>query len=525
MIELSRDCQKPRERNQRSDMIRRSITQSDSTSTSEYINRRSSPETAKESSGHHDHDSMILDTFPFNLPIDERLGMLRRYFVCLSRALRYLHQDDVRHKDIKPENILIDQSGNVVLTDFGISRKFPKQESHAMNNEWKFTRKYASPEIMSGRKVYRDDPSDVFSFGCVFVEMATLLLGKGLRDLSDHYTTQIEASRREDAYYCNLDRLYSWIEDLRAPPKTTSLEKLQLQLQLQDEKMHGQKVAYNLDQQLVEALKHIRLMLFRDPIKRPKSVDLWNCFTNVSPDLCRDCDPRHKEMWEPSDRQKEDSQSGLANRRSIFEEDSQNDNNETLSNTKFLSVQQPGGPFSRPSPPNMAIKAAVRGEERARSRPSSPRNNVTSSPASSKSMLKREMGAPNPQTRSSSVKSVHGQMLYDRGTDALYKTVTQQEQKVLGSSVEGHSLQAITNNIGNPHSEVKVPSPRHSGHHILPEQTATQPATQPLPQIREEMDSPAPRDTPSPETPIIGYDLKRSFPFRAEFGSIRGIIL
>lgn len=63
-------------------------------------------------------------TWPFRRVLNEQLQMLRRYFLCLCTAVAYLHRSNLRHKDIKPENIIIDFDGNVVIMDFGISTKF-----------------------------------------------------------------------------------------------------------------------------------------------------------------------------------------------------------------------------------------------------------------------------------------------------------------------------------------------------------------------------------------------------------------
>jgi serine/threonine protein kinase len=143
----------------------------------------------------HDYE----EDFPLNLTFAEKVDHLRRYFVCLSQALSYIHESDVRHKDVKPANVLIDSSGSVILTDFGISRRFAKSTSHVTNDKWEWTRKYASPEIMKGKKVPRDDSSDVFSLGCVFLEMATLILEK------DHDEFRAFYGRNGDAYYSNLE--------------------------------------------------------------------------------------------------------------------------------------------------------------------------------------------------------------------------------------------------------------------------------------------------------------------------------
>ena len=271
------------------------------------------PEQAKSGKLGKTHQRNENIALPLKLSFQQKSNTLRGFFVCLSEALKYLHESDVRHKDIKPENILIDKSGSVILTDFGISRRFAKGRSHVTNNEWKFTRKYACPEIMKGKRVPRDDPSDVFSLGCVFLEMATLLLGRNLNNFSEHYTTAINDSAKEEAYYCNLPKVYSWIDYLKQSQasRPVPLEPLL------NARVERQDFGSDLDGRMIGALTHIRRMLDENPLKRPRSQNLWECFQHVSLEKCQDCDPRHKERWQPSRKQQQNSKTGLNHRRSL----------------------------------------------------------------------------------------------------------------------------------------------------------------------------------------------------------------
>ncbi|KAK3292717.1 kinase-like domain-containing protein [Chaetomium fimeti] len=111
------------------------------------------------------------------------LPHLHTYFGCLAQAVAYLHRQSVRvrHKDIKPDNIVIDDFGLPVLTDFGLSKHFEKgQDSVGPTPK---TLKYADPEAMHEDR--RDERSDIFSLGCVFLEMATVLLGQPAKFAED----------------------------------------------------------------------------------------------------------------------------------------------------------------------------------------------------------------------------------------------------------------------------------------------------------------------------------------------------
>lgn len=89
-------------------------------------------------------------------------------FGCLADGLAYLRHRQIRHKDIKPRNILIHQ-GRVLYTDFGLSLDYSLRDNSVSSGPAAMTRRYAAPEVIESRP--RDSSSDIFSLGCVFVEM------------------------------------------------------------------------------------------------------------------------------------------------------------------------------------------------------------------------------------------------------------------------------------------------------------------------------------------------------------------
>ena len=86
----------------------------------------------------------------------------------------YLHENKVVHKDIKGANILVDGDGTVKLADFGCSSQFEKTLSNFntfLANSLQGSIPWMAPEVVKETGYGRR--SDIWSFGCTILEMAT----------------------------------------------------------------------------------------------------------------------------------------------------------------------------------------------------------------------------------------------------------------------------------------------------------------------------------------------------------------
>lgn len=104
------------------------------------------------------------------IPEDEAVGIV----VDVLEALKYSHAQGIIHRDIKPGNIMITDSGQVKVMDFGIARALDDIGA-TMTNTWNVvgTAQYLSPEQATGE--YADARSDIYSVGCLMYE---LLVGR-----------------------------------------------------------------------------------------------------------------------------------------------------------------------------------------------------------------------------------------------------------------------------------------------------------------------------------------------------------
>ncbi|KAJ1699767.1 hypothetical protein LUZ63_008279 [Rhynchospora breviuscula] len=108
---------------------------------------------------------------------DERMNIA----IGAARGLAYLHsgcQPKILHCDIKPENILLDDEGQVKIADFGMAKLLTPEQS-GLFTTMRGTRGYLAPEWLANTAI--SDRTDVYSFGMVLLELV-----RGMKNRSEH---------------------------------------------------------------------------------------------------------------------------------------------------------------------------------------------------------------------------------------------------------------------------------------------------------------------------------------------------
>ena len=88
----------------------------------------------------------------------------------IGRGLDYLHENNIIHQDIKPENILVSKNNEVKIVDFGLAR-YNRLSIFSRNRFIDGTPTYMSPEQI--RKRHTDKRTDIYSYGITIYEMLT----------------------------------------------------------------------------------------------------------------------------------------------------------------------------------------------------------------------------------------------------------------------------------------------------------------------------------------------------------------
>ncbi|HLM34543.1 MAG TPA: protein kinase [Gaiellaceae bacterium] len=100
-------------------------------------------------------------------PVDEALELALQ----VARGLSFAHQNGLVHRDVKPQNVLLNGDGQAKVTDFGIARSLDVQHGMTQTGTVLGTSDYIAPEQAQGHRV--DEHTDVYSLGVVLYELLT----------------------------------------------------------------------------------------------------------------------------------------------------------------------------------------------------------------------------------------------------------------------------------------------------------------------------------------------------------------
>ncbi|CAM4558570.1 unnamed protein product, partial [Lepidochelys olivacea] len=125
--------------------------------------------------GHKSNISLVFDFMETDLEViikDSSLVLtqshIKAYMLMTLQGLEYLHQHWILHRDLKPNNLLLDENGVLKLADFGLAKSFGSPNrvyTHQVVTRW-----YRAPELLFGARMYGVGV-DMWAVGCILAEL------------------------------------------------------------------------------------------------------------------------------------------------------------------------------------------------------------------------------------------------------------------------------------------------------------------------------------------------------------------
>ncbi|KAG1688564.1 Cyclin-dependent kinase 7 [Nymphon striatum] len=125
--------------------------------------------------GHKSNVSLVFDFMDTDLEViikDSNIvltpGHIKSYILMTLKGLEFLHQNWILHRDLKPNNLLVNSEGVLKLGDFGLAKYFGSPNriyTHQVVTRW-----YRAPELLFGARNYGAG-IDVWAVGCIMAEL------------------------------------------------------------------------------------------------------------------------------------------------------------------------------------------------------------------------------------------------------------------------------------------------------------------------------------------------------------------
>ncbi|KAG9040937.1 hypothetical protein FS837_012940, partial [Tulasnella sp. UAMH 9824] len=97
-------------------------------------------------------------------------NIIRSFTSQILDGLAYLHANEIIHRDIKTDNVLLDASGNCKISEFGISKQSEEVYNNAALTAMQGSLFWMAPEMLHNDKKGYNAKIDIWSLGCVFIE-------------------------------------------------------------------------------------------------------------------------------------------------------------------------------------------------------------------------------------------------------------------------------------------------------------------------------------------------------------------
>jgi len=212
--------------------------------------------------------------------------LLKQTIGCIVSAVAYLHSSGIKHKDLKPSNILLSGDG-LWLADFGTATDFSVLTSSVTDEGERGTPKYFSPEI--ARFAPNGRPADIFSLGCILFEVITVCEGLGL--------SQKLRRSHDKSFQSNLDTIVGWMEGERLSVDSMAADDYLMGLvRWMMEEEAAMRPTADVVEQEVRLINGLVSGLFANRVERTQHWGFYRpcCFPECDPDRIMGLTPSPK---------------------------------------------------------------------------------------------------------------------------------------------------------------------------------------------------------------------------------------